>query len=49
MSSLQRAAEPEMTADTVWVEEVSWIDRVPHSISMLFVGLTSAYIARRLV
>ena len=37
MNSLQRAAEPEMVSDTVWVEQVSWIDRVPRSVSMLFV------------
>jgi len=28
---------PEMPAETVWVEQVSWIDRLPRSISMLFV------------
>lgn len=34
MSTQETVAE---TRDTVWVEQVSWIDRVPRSISMLFV------------
>ena len=37
MSSLERAAEPDATTDTVWVERVSWVDRVPRSLSILFV------------
>ena len=41
MSELERIADRDPRAiaagDTVWVEEVSWIDRVPRSISMLFV------------
>ena len=37
MSSLETVAERETPQDTVWVEEVSWIDRLPRSISMLFV------------
>ncbi|MGI9490786.1 MAG: hypothetical protein ACR2QF_00005, partial [Geminicoccaceae bacterium] len=31
------AAVNEVDVSTVWVEEVSWIDRVPRSVSMLFV------------
>ena len=37
MSSLERAAAPDATTDTVWVEQVSWVDRVPRSLSILFV------------
>jgi NitT/TauT family transport system permease protein len=48
LSNLQRTAdrdpEAEATGDTIWTEEVGWLDRVPRSISMLavfvvFVGL----------
>jgi len=34
MSTQENVAQ---TQDTVWVEQVSWIDRVPRSVSMLFV------------
>ncbi|HMA14184.1 MAG TPA: ABC transporter permease [Kiloniellaceae bacterium] len=34
MSTQENLAE---APDTIWVEEVSWLDRVPRSISMLFV------------
>jgi NitT/TauT family transport system permease protein len=41
VSELERIADRDPSAmaagDTVWVEEVSWLDRVPRSISMLFV------------
>ena len=37
MSSLERVAAPDATSDTVWVEQVSWVDRVPRSLSILFV------------
>jgi NitT/TauT family transport system permease protein len=48
VSSIERIADSDPRAeargDTVWVEEVSWVDRVPRSVSMLvlfavFVGL----------
>jgi NitT/TauT family transport system permease protein len=37
LSNVQRIAEQESQVDTVWVEEVSWLDRVPRSVSMIFV------------
>ena len=37
MSSFERVAEPDETPNTVWVEPVSWVDRVPRSVSILFV------------
>ena len=43
MTSTDRIAHQETVEDTVWVEEVSWIDRVPRWISMLF--LYAAFIA----
>ena len=36
-ADVDHIAEPDMSPDTVWVEQVSWIDRVPRSVSMLFV------------
>jgi NitT/TauT family transport system permease protein len=41
LSKLERIADRDPPAaasgDTIWVEQVSWIDRVPRSVSMLFV------------
>ena len=37
MNSLEHVAAPDATSDTVWVEQVSWVDRVPRSLSILFV------------
>ncbi len=38
MSTRDRLADNiDMSSDTVWVEEVSWIDRVPRSVAMLAV------------
>ena len=37
MSNADPLVEPGTSADTVWVERVSLIDRVPRSVSMLFV------------
>ena len=38
MSTRDRLAnDVDMSSDTVWVEEVSWIDRVPRSVAMLAV------------
>jgi NitT/TauT family transport system permease protein len=39
LSNAVRDPAGDAGADTVWAEEVSWIDRVPRSISMLFVFL----------
>ncbi len=39
LSNAVRDPAGDTGADTVWAEEVSWIDRVPRSISMLFVFL----------
>ena len=37
MSSLERVTEPDAASDTVWVEQVDWFDRIPRSVSILFV------------
>ena len=37
MSNVERIAEHDSQLDTVWVEQVSWLDRVPRSVSMFFV------------
>jgi NitT/TauT family transport system permease protein len=37
LSSFERIADRHSGDDTVWVEQVSWLDRVPRSVSMLFV------------
>ena len=37
MSSLEHVAAPDATSETVWVEQVSWVDRVPRSLAILFV------------
>ncbi|MDT8856232.1 ABC transporter permease [Paracoccaceae bacterium Fryx2] len=39
MSNLERIADrsPASEADTVWTEQVSWLDQVPRSLQMLFV------------
>ena len=36
---MSHIAERDLADDTVWTERVSWIDRVPRSVSMLFVFL----------
>jgi NitT/TauT family transport system permease protein len=37
LSNVERIAEHDSQLDTVWVEQVSWLDRVPRSVSMFFV------------
>ena len=37
MSNVERIVEHDSQLDTVWVEQVSWLDRVPRSVSMVFV------------
>ncbi len=37
MSNVERFAEHDSQLDTVWVEQVSWLDRVPRAVSMIFV------------
>ncbi len=37
MSNVDPALESAASPDTVWFEKVSWLDRVPRSVSMLFV------------
>lgn len=37
MSSFERIADAHPGEDTVWVEQVGWLDRVPRAVSMLFV------------
>ncbi|MGF1593535.1 MAG: ABC transporter permease [Kiloniellaceae bacterium] len=37
MSSAERLEQHESQLDTVWIEQVSWIDRVPRAVSMIFV------------
>jgi NitT/TauT family transport system permease protein len=39
MTATDMLAAKAMPADTVWVEQVSWIDRVPRAISMIFLFL----------
>ena len=37
MSNLERIADRDLSGDTVWTERVSWLDRVPRAVSMVFV------------
>ena len=37
MTNFESSAPSDGPQDTVWVEQVSWIDRIPRSVSMLFV------------
>jgi len=37
LSNVERIVEHDSQLDTVWVEQVSWLDRVPRSVSMVFV------------